>query len=1766
MRNLSTKYVIICIFSFLAFSQSKAQSSASIFANQTKGCAPLSVSFQVNGAENVNQYIWEFSNGVTSSLQEPVILFENPGDFDVKLTIVYNDNSSEIINSPALIHVNQKPVSDFEIDKNTACDGEPVSFKNNSLFSSTYLWDFGDGSNSSEKNPTHIYQNGGKYTVTLVAYSPSGCPDIKVMEDILEINQIKGLDFESDKNLVCNNDPNVAFAVSKDFASYKWDFGDTTFSSQKSPIHSFKNLRKYDVSLEVTDENGCKAKVSKSEYITVIQPSPVTIELSDTVVCRSQSVEFINKTKGTSEVAWSLSNNFSSASNQFIHQFDTAGIYDLNITVQDKNGCVQSKFYTDLIEVLQAEKTEINISETEGCTPLKVRFSNDTKDATQYHWEIGNKVFTDRSFELTFNDPGTISLIAQTEHTGGCISEVKMDSAVTVNESNISAHVTNTSGCLPLETAFNLSTDKVTNVLWNFGDGKTSADLSPKYRYEKPGHYEASVSFTNQFGCIDTIHIEPVIHVFDTTANFTKPDPIQLCAFEEVKFSGSIGKETWQWDFGDGATSTERDPLHQYTRPGTYYVKLATQNAHGCPVTINKYHKIIINGVTTSDFEYSVNECPDSVVSFSGSTDIPATYQWKFGDGNNGTGKDIFHQYENSGYYQIQLTTTDSFGCKMIKSKTILVKKNNCFDVSMEPGLDSGKFEVKDPEIPLIIQKTVEACSAPFEMAFPNPKTTASSWLWNFKDGSTSSEQFPVHTFQQPGTYEIDLFAYYDDGQIDSLVGFIQVIVYDQKVDFNYTSINLCDGTKVQFQDVSETPVTWQWDFGDGGTSIQQHPERLFKNSGIYQVNLVSADEKGCTKRTVHNVAIGNPNHYISFQEDLCAEDTLIIDHNINNFEQYTWDFGDGETFAGKFPTHLYANSGKYSISLSATDQNGCKKTFNIQRPVVVTKPVANFEIEGDTTGCGTLEVYFKNLSTGADSWLWEFGNGVISTEKNPVIEFSGGVFSVKLTAFKGMCSNTIDKKDIIVVEQMEANYSFTQDGICFPVTVHFKDESPDADSWYWNFGDGQTSTVQNPTHTFLEKPRKKALLKVTNSKGCKASVSEDSPEFYQSDFAVESESGCIPFHARFEDKSENALSWLWDFGDGSTSTEQHPEHVYEKEGTYTVSLITTSPTGCTDTLAREDLIRVGYLENSFSVDLPPSLCAPMIAIFDNSSVGATKYLWEFGDGSGSTLEDPVHVYSKVGQFDVQLIAMNDLGCRDTIDYAKLVTTLGPEADFELSDSLLCHPQEFQIRDLSASAIKWEWYFGDGGTSAEQNPVHQYDRPGSYSIALLATDVNGCQELKKFDSVKVIKTPEAHFNVNQLEYCMPALVEVDNSSKNLQNPSFKWDFGNGNSSEENSPKISYEKPGSYKVSLTVVNDSVCLDTYSLNNPINVRDTFYLKEPDVYQLTVQSDNEIDIKLNAYARNNLKYNLVYKKPARQSQYEVTDTLYDGMTTDYFDKDVATDTKDYSYIFQSHIYCQNPVPLSELTTYKSIYLEAAAGDSSILLTWTPYAGHKFDHYDILRKMDGGSWEQIAKLSPEKTTFSDTEDLCPTNYTYLIIARNLNGLDFHSMSNERSAKPKRNVFLDQQVEIVRTTVVDNTSVLTEWKDPEIGPDKVLYYQVWRADENGNFTLLNQMPNGSHAYYDKEARVEENSYTYKISVINTCDVQGKLSNKGKSILLKKETDQYINHLNWTEYEEWEDGVGEYLLQKKNENGEWETIEHFSPGTTSHTIDLSKED
>jgi PKD repeat protein len=404
----------------------------------------------------------------------------------------------------------------------------------------------------------------------------------------------------------------------------------------------------------------------------------------------------------------------------------------------------------------------------------------------------------------------------------------------------------------------------------------------------------------------------------------------------------------------------------------------------------------------------------------------------------------------------------------------------------------------------------------------------------------------------------------------------------------------------------------------------------------------------------------------------------------------------------------------------------------------------ANFTAVPES-GSAPCLVRFTDTSTGEEitGYRWDFGDGSISTEQNPShIYQSSGVYTATLKVFYASGSDTASRTITINGDsgpEIVADFSASVSAGPVPLEVQFTDRSSGATSWNWNFGDGSTSTVQNPVHVYSSSGTYTVTLTVSGqgiTDTATATIlvtggSTGPADTISAGFSASPSAGPAPLTVRFTDRSSGATSWNWDFGDGKTSSVQNPVHIYTSSGTYTVTLMVTGQGG-SDTATSTILVTRGTtsigdtVEAKFSAS-PMVGRAPLTVQFTDRSTGATSWNWDFGDGTTSTVANPIHIYTASGTYKVTLSVSGQAGSDTATGTIKVMSGSAIPGSslnvlqFNATPMVGRAPLEVQFTDLTSGATSWNWNFGDGTTSTEQNPLHLYTNVGTYRVTLTAT-------------------------------------------------------------------------------------------------------------------------------------------------------------------------------------------------------------------------------------------------------------------------------------------------------------------------------------------------------------------------------------------------------------------------------------------------------------
>ncbi len=514
-----------------------------------------------------------------------------------------------------------------------------------------------------------------------------------------------------------------------------------------------------------------------------------------------------------------------------------------------------------------------------------------------------------------------------------------------------------------------------------------------------------------------------------------------------------------------------------------------------------------------------------------------------------------------------------------------------------------------------------------------------------------------------------------------------------------------------------------------------------------------------------------------------------------NRILSYTWFFDNGKTSSLVSPAHAYTSPGTYNVKLLVLWGTGTRDSL-LKQVIVYPKPQANFSVSNH---CQGTSIDFSNFSYGAVSYRWSFGDATTSTATNPPkLYATAGTFSVKLVATSGSgCSDSITKS---VTVNPKPAAKFTVPQACAGANLNFNNTTTGAVSYSWDLGDGTASTYYNPTKSYPTAGLYGITLTVTSNKGCTDVTSSNVTINPNPVAGFSVPNSCKGVTSSFSNSSTGAASYFWAFGDGITSFSPSPANLYKATGTFSVSLTATSALGCSNTLSKQVTIHPLPAPGFTST----AVCVGLATDFTNktpSVSGGIDYIWRFGNGKQSIQQSPSHTYDASGNYNVYLIATTSAGCKDstfnTIEvYAK------PVAEFVVSD--VCHGQKVYFINNSQGTVSQTWSLGDGNSSTTFSPVHTYTLPDLYRVTLNVLSANGCAS--SFEkNVTVKANPDLAFSAENVCFGTDAVFTNFSSGAST----YRWNFGDGDSTVITQTNHTYKKTGTFTVKLTGISPKGC---------------------------------------------------------------------------------------------------------------------------------------------------------------------------------------------------------------------------------------------------------------------------------------------------------------------------------------------------------------------
>lgn len=805
---------------------------------------------------------------------------------------------------------NNAPVANFSYQIIEQCYPVQVQFTNESTFASSYNWTFEGGypASSTQENPLIFYYSPGTYSVTLTAYN-GGQQDTKVLSITIDGIESPTADFTYDVD-----GRTVSFYESgAGGLSYQWDFGDGNFDFyQQNPIHTYASNGVYLVTLTVYNDCG---QQTISYYVEILVEPEVDFTASVNSGCNPLTVNFLNLSKDGDTYLWTFPGGTPATSTDEnpVVVYNLAGSYDVTLDVTNGAGTV-TKTETSLIVVSESPIPGFSYL----ANGSQVAFTDTSSYGTGYSWSFGDgTTSSDKNPTHNYADNGTYVVVQTVSNS--CANRTITDTIV-IAIAPIPSFTSDFTDpiCAGESVQFtSTSTYGPSSYLWEFEGGlpATSSEANPLVQYNIGGTFKVKLTVTNANGS-NAVELNNYIIVEPKpSVSFTfRADGLKLDFFQNIS-----GSNNFNWNFGDGATSTETDPSHTFAQEGVYVVTLTAENRCGITEYVREIEVLLL---PTADFNaQEVVICPGETVAFENFSSPSATsWAWTFEGGTPATSTDEnpVVTYANSGKYNVSLTVTNSSG------QGTTTKED--FVIVLDPVTASFTGQVSGNEI---------------ELTNTGSSGSSASWeIFNDEFSESLIGDNPTFVAKKNGVYNVVLTNSNKCGDaVSDTVQFVINAYPDASFTANGGGI-LCSNTSIQFAGQGGDTYYWEFEGGVPATSSDANPEVRYTAPGSYKVLLVATNSFGSDTiiSTVHVTTVPKADF------DFTAKDgTVQFTMTGSGQSVQFWDFGDNGTSEALNPEHTYTKSGEYIVTLIVS--NGCGND-TITKAVGITVGVADLIAE----------------------------------------------------------------------------------------------------------------------------------------------------------------------------------------------------------------------------------------------------------------------------------------------------------------------------------------------------------------------------------------------------------------------------------------------------------------------------------------------------------------------------------------------------------------------------------------------------------------------------------------------------------------------------------------------------------------------------------------------------------------------------------------------------------------------------------------------------
>ncbi|OQX23849.1 MAG: hypothetical protein BWK80_23795 [Desulfobacteraceae bacterium IS3] len=1021
---------------------------------------------------------------------------------------------------------------------------------------------------------------------------------------------------------------------------------------------------------------------------------------------------------------------------------------------------------------------------------------------------------------------------------------------------------------------------KIINYYWDFGDGNKAHGVNAEHIFRHPDFYTVGLRVEDNSGtscnfavdeCEVWINASPVLELGG--------DRIASVG-EEISLSGENSSDSdgkiivYDWDLGDGSKSSEMNIVHAYEKSGIYKVKLKiTDNSQAKNRFASDTLKVFVNDPPVANAGGDYKGAVGEAIAFDGSRSSDSDgklieFEWDFGDGKKGQGAKVKHAYQKPGTYGVTLTVKDDSG-----SASDTAQDETTAVINYPPTAEAGPDQwVTSSEVHFDGSGSEDIDGELIE------------YSWDFGDGSVGTGVSPVHVYQNPGTYTVRLTVTDNSGTSSSRAS------DEMTVTVNHLPIAdagpdrvAVPGQSLVFDgsgsvDPDGEIKSYEWNFGDGTKAQGATVTHRYEKSGAFNVLLTVYDNSG------HEGAASFDNATVTVNEapvalarvqlanrqssavNIVSPGEKVVFDGKQSYDpdgkiiSYQWDvFKNSKSEIRNFNPSFdfrFSEPGVYTATLTVTD-NSRVENSTVQDTVSIRvnhQPVADAGKDIHTNERTVRLDGSASSDTDGDPLihLWDFGDGapLKRGEKVSHTYTKGGTYPVILTVDDGTGLDNSQARSSIRVKINEAPIAEAGEDrtVCAGKIVIF-DGSRSVDpegglmKYHWDFGDGTTADVVNPTKTFERGGMYPITLTVKDDSGLEggdtgtAQVVIKVVESPMAD-AGPDQSVCAGAVVQFDGSKSKDLDGLvnhfeWDFGDSTLGGGPNPIHVYPKAGTYRVILMITGDriSDCDNTDEDEMIVTVYEAPSAeFTCPAMAEKGKPVSFELKNEELRNEKSLltpqWDFGDGNRGQGDKVEHSFVKSGNYVVTLTVKTDAktDC-NTSSLQKRITINEPPIAAAGEDCLTGVNQTVAFdgsssKDEDGVISLYSWDFGDGQTGRGVRVRHQYRGPGKYKVTLTVTDNTALGNNSASDTltVTVNSPPKPLVSIGESQSLLADVQsgagvcpgkEVILSAKNSIDPdgeiiAYSWNFGDGSAPKKGQEvKHTWRSPGTYSLVLEV---------------------------------------------------------------------------------------------------------------------------------------------------------------------------------------------------------------------------------------------------------------------------------------------------------------------------------------------------------------------------